>query len=114
MPPWQATKSAVWERRMPSNGSVREIGVPSGFTNTERISLDGDGSFALLRYRDGTIRLRHKCVTQNRGVRITAPALHRLHRVTVENGRTTVHDHSISCSDCSLHGWIRDGRWEPA
>jgi hypothetical protein len=91
------------------------VAVPSGFTSAERIhGREGDGALALLRYTDGSVRLRHVCHAKA-GPRVTAPSLHPLHTVVVEqSGRSTVDNHSFQCGDCDLHGWVRDGRWVSA
>lgn len=76
---------------------------------------------SLVRYPGGAVRVRHRC---NRGGRgggevICAPALSPGHVVTWPPAMTdgchkpTVSP-SILCSDCGLHGFVRDGEWSPA
>ncbi|WP_133690233.1 hypothetical protein [Mycobacterium sp. BK086] len=69
-------------------------------------------------YPDGSIGVRHTCDRGGkRGVIICAPRL----VLNEPNGHTIVSgEHepltvspSCGCSDCGLHGFIRNGRWEP-
>lgn len=67
-------------------------------------------------YPGGEVGVRHTCDRGGkRGVIICAPRL----VLDQPNGHTIVSVNpvtvspSIACSDCGLHGFIRDGRWEP-
>jgi Family of unknown function (DUF6527) len=75
---------------------------------------------ALIEYpagADARHRLQHHCNREGRGELIWAPALvERAGGHTVDwplNGKPTVSP-SVGCFDCGLHGFVRDGRWEPA
>lgn len=66
-------------------------------------------------YPDGSVGIRHTCDRGARGTIICAPRL----VLDQPNGHTIAAmapltiSPSCGCSDCGLHGFIRDGRWEP-
>lgn len=67
-------------------------------------------------YPDGSVGVRHTCDRgEKRGTLIVAPRL-----VLDEAGGHTIVSRdpvtvtpSVGCFDCGLHGFIRNGRWEP-
>lgn len=64
---------------------------------------------------DATLRLRHLCSRRNiDGLeRVVAPAIGAQHVVQGPWERLTLSP-SVVCPDCGLHGWVRDGAWQPA
>lgn len=70
-----------------------------------------DGNCAILFYDDGTVRFGHRCDRGDRGIVIVAPLLP-INTATnlVSNDPLTIFP-SIKCTDCGLHGWVRDGAW---
>lgn len=67
-------------------------------------------------YPDGSVGIRHTCDRgEKRGTLIVAPRLvldGPSGHVITRNDPLTVTP-SVACDDCGLHGFIRDGRWEP-
>ncbi len=85
--------------------------VTAGWTRSAVIADIGGGQLRALFYEDGTIRLEHKCKVVDGEQFIVAPALD---DHTVESVDPLTVSPSVLCPDCSLHGFIRDGRWQPA
>ncbi len=80
----------------------------------------GGPAYRLLFWSDTKVGFEHKCDRGDRGVIICAPLLTD-HQVTQApcvdcSGLHTVPTvtPSILCPDCGTHGFIRNGRWEPA
>lgn len=93
--------------------TILAVIVPVGAIREDHLGPD----MSLLTYDDeGTdVRFRHRCDRGHRGVIICAPRLqigagHTLTRNEV--GAPTVRA-SVLCDDCSTHGFVTDGRWEP-
>jgi hypothetical protein len=66
----------------------------------------------MLQMDDATWRISHLCDRRasNRGIIRCAPELSDGHHIALVDGKVTV-DPSILCSDCGLHGYIRDSMW---
>lgn len=81
----------------------------------EAVVVSDDPPIRALFYPDGTVRLEHHCMRPRDGLTLkVAP------RLQLDAGHTIVQrdpltvDPSCGCSDCGLHGWVRDGTWMPA
>lgn len=72
------------------------------------------GTVQTLWYPDGSVGIRHECHrTRDDRTLIVAPRLQLdagHHIVSTDPVTVTP---SIACGDCGLHGFLRDGRWEP-
>lgn len=91
-----------------------DFDLSDGYTELVDLGADIQAAF----YPDGSIGIRHTC---NRSVRpqdgrtvIIAPRLQldgAGHSVVSDQPLTI--NPSVGCSDCGLHGFVHDGRWEP-
>ena len=72
----------------------------------------GEG-IALCWYPSGEVGLRHTCTRPRDGLTLVVAPRLQLGVVgghTLEPNVLTVTP-SCGCSDCGLHGWVREGRW---
>ena len=79
--------------------------------------LELGGGVEMAWYPDGSIGIRHTCNRgPKRGTIICAPRLvldqPGGHTINRDKEPVTVSP-SVGCDDCGLHGFIRNGRWEP-
>lgn len=72
------------------------------------------GEVQTLWYSDGSIGVLHTCTRPRYGFTLAVAP-----RLQLSNGHTVVSTDpvtispSIACGDCGLHGFIRNGQWEP-
>lgn len=86
--------------------------VEPGWIDSTLVHRPGRCGFRILHYEDGPSRFEHNCFKPGRGWIVCAPSLEK-HSVT-KTGVTVTVAPSILCSDCGVHGFVREGIWHDA